>query len=118
MSKWRPWYDDHSSEERPTYLAPGVVWPVPGAHTFTAPAQNTDGPEVYDWKRDWPEVERSGWTYVRGRIMYSHDRKVLRLVFSGEWPDRSLEWGGVRVIRRNVSGRTMQIDIQGVDWND
>jgi hypothetical protein len=88
---------------------------------YTPPAGQGEKTPYYDFKRDWPESAKHDWTGVVGRIWYNHEKKVLRITFSGEWPDTVMVPGakdGVMVTYGLVNGRTMQIDIHGVDWND
>lgn len=75
----------------------------------------------YDFKRDWPEDEKYKWSGVHARVWYNHEKKVLKITFSGEQPDVVMVPGakdGVTVTYGLVNGRTMQIDIHGVNWND
>lgn len=88
---------------------------------YTPPKQDGHKVPHYDFKRDWPESEKHDWHGVVARVWYNHEEKTLRITFSGEQPDVRMVPGakdGVMVTYGLVNGRTMQIDIHGVDWND
>lgn len=71
----------------------------------------------YDFRRDWPEDELHEWTGVVGQIWRNPDTGVLRLTFSGEWPDQANITNHTMVVERTVDGRLMQVDIHGLSWD-
>lgn len=71
----------------------------------------------YDFRRDWPDDERHRWTGVTGRIWHNPSTGVIRLTFSGEWPEQSIITADTTVVERTTAdGRIMQVDVHGLRW--
>lgn len=80
-------------------------------------SSNYDENGDYDYRHSWPEIERHEFHGVMGRIWRNPDTNVLRLTFSGEWPDQAAITAHTMVVERTVDGRLMQIDIHGLNWD-
>ena len=80
------------------------------------PPYDASAVEPYDYMRDWPGDERSGWTGVVARVMHNRDTGVIRIALSGEWPDQAVITDHTMIVERTVNGRLMQIDLHGVHW--